>query len=100
MREVAIIPNDRGDQTPSPVVLYGTQVVQKFNRADADDVRILMALYRVEHKGVDVVMTMNIPMSASDGEEVGEQGFTAAKADFDTAARSLQIVDYGLFGEE
>lgn len=97
MREIAIIPNDRGDQTPSPVVLYGTQLVQKFNRADVDDVRILLALYRVEHKGVDVVMTMNIPMRASDNGAVGEEGFTTAKADFDTAVRSLQIVDFGLF---
>ncbi|EIM90400.1 Mog1p/PsbP-like protein [Stereum hirsutum FP-91666 SS1] len=97
VREIAIIPNDRGDQTPSPVVLYGTQLVQKFNRADVDDVRILLALYRVEHKGVDVVMTMNIPMRASDNGAVGEEGFTTAKADFDTAVRSLQIADFGLF---
>lgn len=99
MHEIAIIPNDRGDQTPSPVVLYGAQLVQKFNRADADDVRILMALYRVEHKGVDVVMTMNVPMRTSDHGAMSEQGFTAAKADFDTAARSLQIADFSLFGD-
>lgn len=97
MHRITIIPNDRGDDTPSPIALYGTQLVQKFNRASADDVRVLMALYRVETKGVDLVLTMNVPITSSDDGAVGEEGFTTARADFDSAVRSLRIVDFGLF---
>lgn len=80
-------------------MLYGSQRVQKFNRVDADDVRIFMALYRVENKAVDVVLTMNVPVRVDEGGAVEEQGLAAAKVDFDTAVRSLQIVDFGLFGD-
>lgn len=56
-----------------------------------------MALYRVETKGVDLVLTMNVPITSSDDGAVGEEGFTTARADFDSAVRSLRIVDFGLF---
>ncbi|KAI0062237.1 Mog1p/PsbP-like protein [Artomyces pyxidatus] len=94
--EVAIIPNDREDLTPSPVVLYGSQVVKKFNRERGDDVRILLALYRVEEKQVDLVLSMNIPMRSEAGA-TSDQEFLASKEVFDTAVRSLRIVDFGLF---
>ncbi|KAI0831085.1 Mog1p/PsbP-like protein [Trametes gibbosa] len=83
--------------TPNPVVLYGTQAVQKFNSTTADEVRILLALYRVPEKNVDLVMTMNVPMTSADGGAVGEDAWHAARDIFQAAARSLRIVDYGLF---
>jgi len=56
-----------------------------------------MALYRVERKHVDLVLTMNIPIETSEGDSVGKEGISAAKSDFDTVATSLRIVDYRLF---
>ena len=88
--DVTTIPNDRGDGTPSPTVLNGTQQVRKFNRSNADDVRIYMAVYRVPGKGVDVVLTMNVPF-------VDETQLAEAKSVFNVAARSLAIIDYSLF---
>lgn len=106
---VSTVVNDRGDDTPSPVILTGTQMVKKFNgqsadRAEsagrvesADRVVVFMALYRVVHKSIDLVLTMNVPVEASGGDAVGEQAVPAARADFDTAATSLRILDYSLF---
>lgn len=93
---MAIIPNDRGDHTPSPVVLYGSQLIRKFNREVEDDVRILLALYRIEDKAVDLVLTMNVPMR-NEGGTSSERDFHASKEVFDTAVRSLRILDFGLF---
>lgn len=56
-----------------------------------------MALYRVESKNVDVVVTFNVPIKSEDGGAVGEQGWDAAQADFDAFAKSLRIVNYDLF---
>ncbi|KAI0747915.1 Mog1p/PsbP-like protein [Daedaleopsis nitida] len=90
-------PNGSDGTTPDPVVLYGTQTVKKFNSRSADEVRILLALYRVPDKNVDLVMTMNVPMTSAKGGAVSEADWTAARATFDVAAKSLRIVDYGLF---
>ncbi|KZV70487.1 Mog1p/PsbP-like protein [Peniophora sp. CONT] len=87
---VTTIPNDRGDGTPSPTVLSGTQQVRKFNRTNADDVRIYMAVYRVPGKSVDAVLTMNVPF-------VDQAQLDEARDVFNAAARSLAIVDYALF---
>ncbi|KAH9854039.1 Mog1p/PsbP-like protein [Lenzites betulinus] len=97
VKDTADLSNDSNGATPNPVVLYGTQTVQKFNSATADEVRILLALYRVPEKNVDLVMTMNVPMTSTDGGAVGEDGWNTARNVFNTAARSLRIVDYGLF---
>ncbi|TFK55253.1 Mog1p/PsbP-like protein, partial [Heliocybe sulcata] len=94
---VTIIPNDRGDNTPSPIVLAGTQSVKKFNQTVPDEVRILLALYRVKDKNVDLLLTCNVPVRAVDQGAVGEEGFAAAKGDFDRAVQTLRIVDFGLF---
>lgn len=56
-----------------------------------------MALYRVEGKNVDLVLTMNVPIVSADGGAVGEIGIAPAKHDFETAARSLCIKDFSLF---
>jgi len=97
VNNVIIIPNDRGDDTPSPIVLTGMQLVPKFNRTNPDQVRILMGVYRVESKAVDLVVTSNIPMRSDDGGAVDEAGFVAAQADFNKLVSSLKIVDLGLF---
>lgn len=92
-----IVPDDSGDETPSPVVLVGTQKVKKFNIPTPDDIRIYLALYRVESKNVDLVMSMNVPLLSSDGQTVSDKDQLAAKQVFDTAAQSLRIVDFALF---
>jgi len=93
----SVMMNDRGDDTPSPIILSGTQIVRKFNRQSADEIRVFMAIYRIESKRIDLVLTMNVPVGASEGDAVDELGIEAAKADFDVAATSLHIIDYSLF---
>jgi hypothetical protein len=94
---VSVIPNDRGDDTPSAVVLTGTQHVPKFNRSTSDEVRILMALFRVETKNIDLLVTFNVPTRTSEGEAIGEDGWNTAQTHFYDFAKSLRIVDFGLF---
>ena len=97
VHDIMVVPNDRGDDTPSPIILVGTQKVPKFHGTNADEVRILMALYRVESKGIDLVVTCNVPMVSADSGAVGEEGWKVAKEDFDLLVNSLKIVDFGLF---
>ncbi|KAJ8078569.1 hypothetical protein AAF712_001430 [Marasmius tenuissimus] len=94
---VSVIPNDRGDKTPSAIVLSGMQSVSKYNRTQVDEVRILMALYRVEEKPIDLVVTFNVPLTSADGGAIDAQGLKAVEQQFDTFIRSLKIVDFGLF---
>ncbi|KAH8833567.1 hypothetical protein DL96DRAFT_1577555 [Flagelloscypha sp. PMI_526] len=94
---ITTIQNERGDATPSVVVLSGTQKVSKYNRNALDDVRILLGLYRVESKNIDLVVSFNIPLNAADGGAVDEEGLNKSQADFDVFVRSLRIVDFGLF---
>ena len=98
VEDVRTIPNDRenGDRTPSVIILRGKQGVQKFNKTPVDDVRIFVALYRVEEKEVDLVLTLNFPMSVGDGDgntRTEEQ----AQSDFHAIATSLRIIDFNLF---
>ncbi|KAF9065279.1 hypothetical protein BDP27DRAFT_1450284 [Rhodocollybia butyracea] len=92
-----VIPNDRGDATPSIITLSGSQRVPKFNRTVPDEVRIMMALYRVQDKGIDLVVTFNIPVVSQDGGAVQEEQLDRPLQDFDVFARSLCIQDYSLF---
>jgi hypothetical protein len=94
---ITVVPNDRGDTTPSAVVLTGVQHIPKFNRLTPDEVRIILALYRVENKNVDLVATINVPMISGDNGSVGEGEWESAKTDFEKFVTSLRIVDYGLF---
>lgn len=87
----------RQGQTPAPILLSGTQTVPKFNSVDPDEVQIFLALYRVESKNVDLVMTMNVPTKSTDGGAVSAAGLAKARKVFDAAAPSLKIVDFGLF---
>lgn len=84
-------------QTPAPVLLAGTQTVPKFNQTQPDEVQIRLALYRVESKNVDFVMSMNIPTKSADGGAVSPAGLAQAQKVFEIAAPSLNIVDFGLF---
>jgi hypothetical protein len=94
---VKVIPNDRGDDTPSAIVLSGLQNVPKFNRTNPDEVQILMALYRVEQKHIDLVITFNIPTRSEDSGAVSPEGLATATSHFESFVQSLRIVDYGLF---
>jgi len=94
---VNIVPNDRGDSTPSVILLSGVQSVRKFNRTAQDQVRILMGLYRIEAKGIDLVVTFNIPVTSQDGGAVDSSRLEVIQQQFDTFTRSLRIIDFGLF---
>ena len=88
-------------QTPSPILLDGSQKVAKFNRTVPDDVRVFVALFRVESKKIDIVLTVNVPIPTESGGKAIDGSNTVdqyAEA-FLSAASSLKIVDYGLFAE-
>lgn len=95
VEEVTRITKDKRDDTPSPIVLHGNQLVRKFNSSVLDRVRILLAVFRIESKNVDLVLSMNIPPGTVEGE--ANDGYQQAQRDFDTAVKSLRILDYGLF---
>jgi len=86
---------------PSPLVLsvlQGIQVVPKFNRTRSDTVKILLAVYRVLDKRIDLVLTFNIPIQAEKaGSAVDEAGLKKWVEAFEGAVSSFKIVDYGLF---
>lgn len=96
-KEVLVIHNDRGDKTPSAIVVSGIQHVEKFNKNVPDEVKILMAIFRVQKKKADLVVTFNIPIS-SNGITVG-QDLLEAQTQFDTLVRSLEIRDFDLFAD-
>ena len=83
--------------TPTPIVLEGTQNIAKFNRQVADKVRIFVALYRIPTNGVDLVLTANFPLMTEKGPSVPEESMEVARHLFVSAAKSLKIVDFGLF---
>ncbi|KLO07989.1 Mog1p/PsbP-like protein [Schizopora paradoxa] len=83
--------------TPSPIFLHGQQTVKKFNRTVPDEVQIMLALYRIEGKSVDLVFTANLPVATEAGDGMSEDQLKEAKDAFITAAHSLRIDDFGLF---
>ncbi|KAF8892607.1 hypothetical protein BD779DRAFT_1670285 [Infundibulicybe gibba] len=97
VHKVDVIPNDRGDDTPSPILLHGLQYIQKFNSSLIDEVRIFMALFRVERKAIDVVVTFNVPTVSQDGGAISQDSVSTIEAQFNDLVRSLRIVDHGLF---
>lgn len=94
--EIRQLSNEEGD-TPAPTVLTGTQAVRKFNSSRPDEIRVLLAVYRVSSHNIDLVLHMNVPMKTSDGGAVNEEQWLAARDAFMVATRSLRIVDFGLF---
>jgi len=84
---------------PVPCLLQGTQLVQKFNRPSADEVRILVALYRIEDKDTDVVFTCNIPVETTnpETEAVANNEWPKVAQAFENAVNTFEIVDPSLF---
>ncbi|CAE6355715.1 unnamed protein product [Rhizoctonia solani] len=79
-------------------VLQGTQLVPKFNRTHPDTVKILMAVYRVIEKDIDLVMTFNVPVKTEKlGSAVDAEGAKRWLEVYEAAVPSLNIVDFGLF---
>lgn len=56
-----------------------------------------MALFRIESKPVDLVVTFNIPLEAVDGGAVSNEDLEKVQIDFNNIVRTLRIVDFGLF---
>jgi hypothetical protein len=86
-----------GLTTPMPIVLSGVQHVTKFNRTAFDEVLLFVALFRIKQKNVDLVLTFNVPVVAQEDIALDQAGQTTAREQFETAARTLKIVDFGLF---
>lgn len=72
-------------------------MVKKFNAPVPDEIRIFMALYRVKNKSVDLLLVMNVPLTASDGGAINEGDISTSQEEFEAAVQSLRIVDFGLF---
>jgi hypothetical protein len=95
---VEMIANSRTDDvTPHAMRLSGIQMVPKFNRETPDKVLILMALYRVTEKSVDMVVTFNVPLESEDGGAVSNEDLPSINSQFDQFTRSFRILDFGLF---
>ena len=56
-----------------------------------------MAVFRVEDKNIDVVVTFNIPVEAVDGGAVAAEDVAKVESDFGALVKSFRIVDYSLF---
>lgn len=96
MESVTTIPNNRGEGTPSPIFLRGKQLVPKFNSTVPDTVCVLLAVFRVEEKSADLVLSMNIPLLTAEGK-IDDSKYQGAQRDFEIAVESLRILDFGLF---
>lgn len=64
--------------------------------------RIYLALWRLEGKGVDLVLSVNEPLGDAAGvgaRQEGAQGQEQGKVQkvFEKAASSLKVMDWGLF---
>ena len=72
-------------------------MVTKFNRTVPDNVIVMLALYRVASKNIDVVFSINIPHKMAQTDSNQEASIAVWKDTFTSAVESLQIVDYGVF---
>lgn len=92
-----VVHNNRGDQTPSPIILRGSQRIRKFNAITAGNVDISIALFRVHSRGksADLVVSASIPRSSEGG--VDEKRAAAIASEFNSLVSSLRIIDYDLF---
>lgn len=97
VHEIMMYPSEIDSPTPPPILLYGSQTVPKFNSTVPDQIRILLAMYRLPEKNVDLVMSMNAPMQSVAGDAINEDQWIEAKDAFEVATRSLRILDFGLF---
>ncbi|KAN0059823.1 hypothetical protein ACQY0O_008397 [Thecaphora frezii] len=86
-----------GEPTPEPSLLVGTQVIKKFGKASEPDdlVRIRLALWRLESKKIDLVMSFNEPLGkVGEASQVTSEEIDSA---FEQAAKNLRIRDWSLF---
>lgn len=85
-------------QLEGPIVLEGRQRVAKFNKAanEADDVLILLALWRIPGKKTDMVLTVNFPL-AQGGKAAASIDDSEARRAFEAFVGSLEVKDWGLF---
>ncbi|KZT44161.1 Mog1p/PsbP-like protein [Sistotremastrum suecicum HHB10207 ss-3] len=83
--------------TPTPILLSGVQHVQKFNRTAVDKVHIFLALYRIDSKNVDLVLSVNVHYGAEGGPPMDSETLGTIERQYLTAASSLHIVDFTLF---
>ncbi|KAF8520205.1 Mog1p/PsbP-like protein [Hysterangium stoloniferum] len=89
-------------ESPFPIILQGEQTIQKFNQKfnhkDDDRICILLALYRIKAKKVDILLTANIPLSISpSSSQPDDLAVRLAKGIFKAASQSLKVVDFELF---
>jgi len=82
------------DADPCLIMAVGTQRIRKFNQLEEDEVLILMAVYRLQSRGVDLVLTNNLPMPKETGSSLD---VNMLKETFIKIARSMVIVDHNLF---
>lgn len=85
------------NRTPSPILLSGVQHVQKFNRTAVDKVYIFLAVYRIESKNVDLVLSVNVPYVTEGGPPMDSTTLGTIERQYLTAASSLHIIDFNLF---
>lgn len=94
-------PNDNTqpklNSTPPPILLNGLQRIAKFNHEQSDEVHILLAVYRIASKNVDLVLSANIPVTTGSDNGLDASDLTRLKETFSAAAVSLKIVDFSLF---
>ncbi|KAF8487647.1 hypothetical protein JB92DRAFT_3021632 [Gautieria morchelliformis] len=84
--------------TPLPIILHGEQLALKFNSTTPDPVRLFVALYRIEAKRVDLVLTANIPIPMTENSPPDDEALVEmSKQKFDMARESLKIHDFDLF---
>ena len=95
VESVTILPDSGGDVTPTPIVLKGNQLVRKFDSTIPHTIHILLAVFRVVSKNVDLVLSMNVPPRTAG--EAADAEYRGAQRDFETAVKSLRILDLGLF---
>lgn len=94
---IETLPKQSDGKTPPITRLSGFQDIKKFNRQTEDRVLILMALYRVEEKPIDLVVTFNVPVVSEDGGAVDSDGLSTVQTAFNQFTRSLRIIDFDLF---
>ncbi|KAG8900322.1 hypothetical protein FRB99_006110 [Tulasnella sp. 403] len=87
---------------PMRASIIGTQTVPKFNKGaqHADRVKILLTVWRVDTKNMDVVLSVNVPVITGTDNNltgVGDAGYNWAKATWECAQSTFTIVDFALF---
>ena len=71
--------------------------MKKFNKRHPDDVTILLAVFRVDAKNTDIVLTCNVPVETTIGTGVGLDALSGELEVFKKAVEEFKIVDFGLF---